>query len=84
MLVEFLHLVAGRAEVFARVELTGLGGEHLADSGCHGQTAVGVDVDLANIHLGSLAELFLGDADGVGQFAAVFVDHVHIFLGNGR
>lgn len=83
MLVEFLHLVAGRAEVFARVELTGLGGEHLADSGCHGQTAVGVDVDLADIHLRGFAELLLGNADGVGKLAAVFVDGVDILLGHG-
>ncbi len=40
VLVEFLHLVAGRAEILAGVELTGLLVEDLADSGGHSQTAV--------------------------------------------
>lgn len=40
VLVKFLHFVAGRAEIFAWVELTWLGGEHFAYSGSHGQTAV--------------------------------------------
>ncbi len=82
VLVKLLHLVAGRAEVFAGVELTGLVVEDLADSGGHGQTGVGVDVDFANGALGSLAELLFGDTDGIGELAAVGVDDVDIFLGN--
>ncbi len=30
VLVKLLHFVAGRTEIFAGVELSGLGGEHLA------------------------------------------------------
>ena len=30
-----------------------------------------------------LAQLLLGDADGVGHLAAVLVDHLHILLGHG-
>ena len=82
MHVELLHLVAGRAEVFARVELAGLLVEDPADGCGHGQTAVGVDVDLAHCALGGLAELLLGDTDSVGKLAAMLVDHVDIFLGN--
>ena len=82
MLVEFLHFVAGRAEVFAGVELTGFVMEHLTDGGGHGQTGVGVDVDFANGALGGLAELLFGDTDGIGEFAAELVDGLHIFLGN--
>lgn len=84
MLVEFLHLVASRAEVFTGVELSGLLSEDFADSRSHSQTAVRVDVDLADIHLGSLAELFLGDTDSVRKLAAVLVDNLDIFLGNRR
>ena len=32
---------------------------------------------------GGLAQLLLGDADGVGHLAAVFVDHLHILLRDG-
>ena len=80
VLVELLHVVAGRTEVLAGVELSGLLGENLAHSGGHGETAVGVDVDLANGALGSLAELFFGDTDGIGELAAIFVDGVDILL----
>ena len=80
MHVEFLHFVAGGAEILARVELAGLVVKDLADGGGHRETAVGVNVDLADGALGSLAELLLGDADCVGQVAAVLVDDVDIFL----
>lgn len=40
VLVELLHVVAGRAEIFARVKFAGLRGEYLAHCGGHGQTAV--------------------------------------------
>ena len=40
VLVELLHVVAGRTEVLAGVELSGLLGENLAHSGGHGETAV--------------------------------------------
>ena len=59
MLVEFLHVVAGRTEVFARVELSGLLGKHRTDGGCHSQTAVGVDVDFAHCALCGLAGFLL-------------------------
>ena len=84
VLVELLHLVAGRAEIFAGIELSGLLVEHLAHGCGHGKTAVGVDVDLAYVHLGCLAELLLGDADSVRKLAAILVDDVDILLGNGR
>ena len=34
-------------------------------------------------HAGSLAQLILGHAYGIGHIAAVFVDHLHKFLGHG-
>ena len=58
--VEFLQLVAGRTQIFAGVELGGLVYEDLADGCGHRQTAVRVDVDLADGALGGLAELLFG------------------------
>ena len=84
MHIELLHLVAGRSEVLPGIELTGLLIEDLADGGGHCKTAVGVDVDLADSALGSLAELLLGDTDSVRQLATVGIDDVDIFLGHRR
>ena len=83
MRVELLHLVTGGTQVLAGVELTGLLVEDLANGCGHGQTGVGVDVDLADSALGSLAELLLGDTYSVGQFATVGVDDVNVLLRNG-
>ncbi len=82
VLVEAFHFVASRAEVFAGVELCGLFIEYLTHGSGHSQTAVRVDVDLAYIHSGCLAELLFGNTDGVGKLAAVFVDDVNVFLRN--
>lgn len=81
VLVELLHVVAGRAEIFAGVEFLGVLGEGLAHGGGHGQTRVRVDVDLADVHLGSLAELLFGDTDCVGELATELVDGVDLVLG---
>ena len=55
-------------------------GQGLTHTGGVGQAGVGVDVDLADGALGSLAELLLGDTYGVGQVATVLVDDLHILL----
>ena len=55
----------------------------LAHAGSEGQAQVAVNVDLAYSHGSGLAQLLLGDADGVGHLAAVFVDDLHEFLRNG-
>ena len=81
MLVELLHVVAGRAEILAGVKFGGLLGENLAHGSSHGQTAVRVDIDLAYRALGSLAELFFRDTDSVGELAAILVDGVNFVLG---
>ena len=82
VLVESFHLIARRSEIFAGVKLGRLVVEELADSRGHGQTGVGVDVDLADIHLRSLAEFLLGNTDGIGKLAAIFVDGLDILLRN--
>ncbi len=84
MLVELLHVVAGRAEILAGIKFGGLLGENLAHGSGHGQTAVRVDVDLAHRALGSLAELLFGDADSVGELAAILIDGVNFILGYRR
>lgn len=82
VLIEFLHVVASRAEVFAGVKFSGIKCEDFADSGGHGQTAVGVDVDFADSAFGSFAELFFGNTDCIGKFATVLVDGFNFFLRN--
>ena len=52
----------------------------LTDRRRHGDADVGVHIDLADRHGGSLAQHILGDTDGVGHLAAVPVDGLDIFL----
>ena len=82
--VELLQLVAGRAQVFAGVELCGLVYEDLADGCGHRQTAVRVDVDLADCALGGAAKLLFGNTYGILERTAVRVDDLHVFLRYGR
>ena len=58
--------------------------QRLTHTCCVSQARVGVDVDLADSALGSLAELILGDTDSVGELAAVLVDDVDILLWDRR
>ena len=57
-----LDSLAGGLQVLPGIEVIGMLGEVLADVAGHGQTDVGVDVDLAHGQLGSLTQLLLGDA----------------------
>ena len=82
MLIEFLHEVTGYAAVFARIELTRLLGQHLTHSSGEGETRVGVDIDLANSALRSLAQLLLRYTYCIGQLAAECVDGINLVLGN--
>ena len=78
--VEFLHLLAGRTEVLARVEVARVLREVLAHSRGHRETGVGVDVDLAHRALRGLAQLLFRNADRIGKLAAVLVDRVDAVL----
>ena len=84
MHVELLQLVASRTQVLAGVELGGLLNHHLAHGSGHSQTAVRVDVDLANGALSSLAQLILGNTDSILQGTTELVDDLYILLGNRR
>ena len=80
--VHLLHVLASGLEILTRIEVTGVLVEVLADGGGHGETAVGVDVDLADCALGGFTELLLGDTYGIGEFATVGVDGVNLVLGD--
>ena len=84
MHIEFLELFASWAEVLAWVELVRAVSHELADSSGHSETAIRVDVNLANSRAGSLAELLLRDSDRVFQSATVGVDSLDILLWNRR
>ena len=79
---DFLDVGAGGLQVLTGVELRGLIVEELTDGAGHSQTQVGVDVDLTYAQSGSLTQLLLGNADGVGHLAAVGVNHSNIVLRN--
>ena len=81
--VQLLEGFAGGAEIFARVEFFGLVVEDLTNGGGHGETAIAVDIDLADGALRGFAELVFADTDGVFQFAAVLVDDLHEILRDG-
>ena len=80
--VKALHLFASGTAVLAGVKLTGLLVEDLAHCSSESETAVAVDVDLANSALCSLAQLLLGDTYSVRHLATVVVDDLNILLGN--
>ena len=58
--------------------------EVLTDGAGHGQTQIGVDVDLADRSSGSLTQLLLRNTNGIGHLAAMLIDHLHILLRYGR
>ena len=80
----FLDGGAALAEILSGVEDLGLFRKYAADRGGHGKTDIGVDVDLADSHLSSLAQLCFGNADSVGQLTAESVDLADEFLRDGR
>ena len=82
--VHLLHVLAGGLQILARIEVSRMLSQVLADGSSHGETRVRVDVDLADSALGSLAELLLGNTDGSVELAAKLVDGVHLVHRNGR
>lgn len=80
MNVEFLHFVACGAEIFARVEFSGLFSQDAAHGGGQGKAAVGVDIDFAYGTFCGPAKLLFGNTYCIGQFSAMGVDYINIFL----
>ena len=81
---EFFDVRSCGFEIFSRVEFGGIVVEEFSDRSGHCKTEVGVDVDLADGKLCGFTQLFFGNADSVGHLAAVVVDHLYVFLRNGR
>ena len=63
MLDQLLDVLTGGLQILPGVKVGGMLGKILADGAGHGQTQVGVNVDLAHGALGGQAQLLLGDAD---------------------
>ena len=82
MFVKFFELVASRSKIFAGIELFGLLNKHSTDGGGHGQTSVGVDIDLADGRFGGSSELIFGNADRIFQLATILVDFGYYILWN--
>ena len=80
MYVHFLHTLASRFQILTRIEMVGMLCKVFADSGCHSQTAVAVNVYLAYSALGCLAKLLLGNTYGCLQSTAIGVDGVYLIL----
>ncbi len=84
VLDEFFNVCSCGFEIFSRIEFGGIIVIELSDRSGHCKTEVGVDIDFANREFCGFAELFFGNADSVGHFAAVVVDHLNVILRNGR
>jgi len=84
VLNQLLDVCTGRLQVLTRIKLRGVVIEELADGAGHGQTQIGVNVDLADSHGSGLAQLLGRNTDSVRHVAAVLVDHLHVLLRNGR
>jgi len=82
VLVELDEVVTGVSEVLTRIVVLRVVDKVLADSSSHGKTTIGIDVDLADSALDGLADLVLGDTDGVLDLATVLVDGLDVLLRN--
>lgn len=83
MEVELLECLPCRGEELPWVVVAGVLSKVLPDSGSHCETAIRVDVDLANSALGSLGELALGDSYGVLDLSSILVDGGDVLLRDG-
>ena len=80
--VHLLHVLASGLQILTRIEVVGMLSQILTNGSGHGQTAVRVDVDLADSALRSLTQLLFGNTYCIGQVAALLVDGVHLVLRN--
>ena len=79
-----LHSLSGRLQIASRVEIRRILAECFTDGTCHSQTDIGVDIDLADSHRGSLAEHVFRDAFRTEDFAAIGIALFHKFRNDGR
>ena len=70
-------------EILSGIEVLRVLREIFPDVSGHGQTNIGIDVDLADGKLCCVAKLILGDTDRIGHVAAICVHHLDKLLRNG-
>ena len=78
-----LYCGSCRLKILPGVEMLGMFIEVFADRRCHCESKIRVYIYFADSHGGSLAQLILGNSDGAGHVAAVFIYHLDKFLRNG-
>ncbi len=78
MFDQFCQFVAPRPQVFARVEFSWVLGQHLAHGGRDSQSAIAVNVDLANGAAGGPPQLNLRYANGSFHVTTVEVYHLNV------
>ena len=79
--IKLLHVVASWTEILTWVEFSRVFCEDLTYSSGHSETAVRVDVDLADSALRSLTELLFGDTDSILEGTTELVDRSDFVLG---
>lgn len=84
MLIHFDQSLTGRTQVFARIKFSRVFSEMLTDRRRHPQTAIRIDIDLANIISRGLAQLLFGDPDRVFEGPAMSIDDLDRFDRHGR
>jgi len=82
VLVELDKVVTSVSEVLTRIVVIGMLNKVLTDSSSHGKTTIGIDVNLADGALDSLADLVLGNTNSVLNLATELVDGLHMLLRN--
>ena len=82
MLYHSLDGVAGRSQIFTRVEFGGTLDEESSYLSGHGKSQIGVDVDLADTVLGGFSDHLFGHSLCAGDLSAVFiVPRIYTFSG---
>ena len=76
--VHLLHVLTSGLQILTRIEVSRMLSQVLTDGSGHGQTRVGVDVNLADSTLRSLTQLLLGDTDSGLEVTTVLVDGVDL------
>jgi hypothetical protein len=80
VLVESDKVVTSVSEVLTRIVVLRVFNKVLTDSSSHGKTTIRIDVNLADSALDSLADLVLGDTDGVLNLTTELVDGLYVLL----
>lgn len=78
--VELFEAIASRAQVLTGVKFCRFINEYFTDGCGHSKTAIGVNINLADVRLRSLTELLFGDPDGVFEGTTIGIDNLYLIL----